>query len=100
MKRKRFEEGATRVFARAKRILLQKNKDYAPSSDSLQNFRDGGRKSLAYRIREKAAFVDLLAHNQIALDRFVAEDTLLDLMNYCVLALLLLDAEKPCRKAA
>ncbi len=93
MNRNAFRKKAERIYDEARETLYRKNADYAPNQDALANFRHGGFRSIAYRVAEKAVRLRNLLNNS-STNCESARDSLLDLLNYSVIGILMLDQKK------
>jgi soluble cytochrome b562 len=81
--------------ARAKALMEKKNKDYAKESDPLRNFRRHGLKGFVVRMDDKMARLDNFVENgTLAVSDESVEDSLIDLLNYSVLMLAMLQEQR------
>ena len=73
-------------------LMKQKNSDYSPGEDALQNFRDFGAEGIVVRLGDKYHRAKTWAQRKtLVISEEKASDTLRDMSNYCYLARILLE---------
>lgn len=87
---KRFEELQSQCLDLAKK----KNHDYAGDEDALDNFRDFGAYGVIVRLGDKYKRVKHFTKSRalLVMDESI-RDTLMDLANYAIIAMILLEEE-------
>jgi hypothetical protein len=93
----RLHEDMTKA---ARTIMRKKNADYANEEDPLANFRRFGELGFVVRMEDKLARLTTFARRGILeVENESLDDTLLDLVNYCVLLSFYVTEEKRKRAA-
>ena len=93
MNRSAFRKKADKIYEEARDTLFRKNEDYAPPTDALANFRHGGFTSVGFRIAEKATRLKTIVSKGNS-NYEQPRETLLDLLNFCLIGILMLDQKK------
>lgn len=86
-----FEEAVQQKFQHAKHILLSKHKDYGPTNISLSP--GGPLNGLRVRMHDKMARINHLIDTGATPEHESLKDSFLDLANYAIIAMLVLDDE-------
>jgi len=83
------------VFRECLLLAKKKNADYTPENDALANLRLFGLYGIIVRLSDKMMrLVNLAKKNRERENNESIEDTLRDTINYCALALIMLQEEK------
>lgn len=83
------------LMKKMEEILDAKGRDYSGTQDAMSNFKDFGWKGILVRIGDKFHRVKNLSKQQTqAVLGESIEDTLLDMANYCILALVMKEEEE------
>jgi hypothetical protein len=88
-----FEESVQQKFQHAKSVLLQKHKDYGPKNISQSP--GGPLNGLRVRMWDKMARINNLLDSGATPQNESLKDSFLDLANYAIIAMLVLDGEWP-----
>jgi hypothetical protein len=88
-----FEEAVQQKFQHAKSVLLQKHKDYGPKNISQSP--GGPLNGLRVRMWDKFARIDHLIKTGSTPENESLKDSFLDMANYAIIAMLVLDDEWP-----
>jgi Nucleotide modification associated domain 1 len=88
-----FEDAVQQKFQHAKSVLLQKHKDYGPKNISLAP--GGALNGLRVRMWDKLARINNLVDNGAKPENESLKDSFLDLANYSIIAMMVLDGEWP-----
>lgn len=90
-----FEEIVADIFREARELLLSKHKDYGPTN--IANAPGGALNGLRVRIHDKTARINHLIDNAKYKnpEHESLRDSFLDLANYAIIALLVLDGQWP-----
>lgn len=88
-----FEKDIDAIFENAKQILLSKHRDYGPTNISLAP--GGPLNGLRVRIHDKIARINHLIDSGAAPEHESLRDSFLDLYNYSMIAMLVLDDKWP-----
>ena len=88
-----FEEAVQQKFQHAKSVLLQKHKDYGPKNISQSP--GGPLNGLRVRMWDKMARINNLLDSGATPQNESLKDSFLDLANYAIIAMLVLDGEWP-----
>jgi hypothetical protein len=88
-----FEEAVQQKFQNAKSVLLQKHKDYGPTN--IANAPGGALNGLRVRMHDKMARINHLVESGAQPENESLKDSFLDLANYAIIAMLVLDNEWP-----
>jgi hypothetical protein len=88
-----FEEAVQQKFQHAKAVLLQKHKDYGPKNISQSP--GGALNGLRVRMWDKFARIDHLITTGATPENESLKDSFLDMANYAIIAMLILDNEWP-----
>ena len=88
-----FEEAVQQKFQHAKHILLTKHRDYGPKNISQSP--GGALNGLRVRMHDKMARINHLLDTGAAPQNESLKDSFLDLANYAIIAMLVLDEEWP-----
>lgn len=88
-----FEEAVQQKFQHAKHILLSKHKDYGPKNIA---FAPGGAlNGLRVRMHDKLSRINHLMDTGATPEHESLKDSFLDMANYAIIAMLVLDKEWP-----
>ena len=88
---KEFNEAVQQKFQHAKSVLLSKHKDYGPTNISLSP--GGPLNGLRVRMHDKLARINHLIDTGVSPEHESLKDSFLDLANYAIIAMLVLDDE-------
>lgn len=88
-----FAEAVGNKFQHAKSVLLQKHKDYGPKNIALAP--GGPLNGLRVRMWDKMARINHLVESGVEPENESLKDSFLDLANYAIIAMLVLDGEWP-----
>lgn len=88
-----FEEAVQQKFQHAKHVLLTKHKDYGPKNISQSP--GGPLNGLRVRMHDKVARINHLIDTGAEPENESLKDSFVDLANYAIIALLVLDNEWP-----
>ncbi len=88
-----FEEAVQQKFQNAKSVLLQKQKDYGPKN--ISEAPGGPLNGLRVRMHDKMARINHLVDSGATPENESLKDSFLDLANYAIIAMLVLDGEWP-----
>ena len=88
-----FEEAVQQKFQHAKSVLLQKHKDYGPLNIALAP--GGPINGLRVRMWDKMARINHLLETGATPENESLKDSFLDLANYAIIAMMVLDDEWP-----
>jgi hypothetical protein len=88
-----FEEAVQQKFQHAKSVLLQKHKDYGPTN--ISHAPGGPLNGLRVRMHDKTARINHLIDSGATPENESLKDSFLDLANYAIIAMLVLDGEWP-----
>lgn len=88
-----FEEAVQQKFQHAKSVLLQKHKDYGPKNIALAP--GGAINGLRVRMWDKMARINHLMETGADPQNESLKDSFLDLANYAIIAMMVLDDEWP-----
>ncbi len=88
-----FEEAVQQKFQHAKSVLLQKQKDYGPLNIALAP--GGPINGLRVRMHDKLARINHLVDSGATPENESLRDSFLDLANYAVIAMMVLDGDWP-----
>lgn len=88
-----FEESVQQKFQHAKSVLLQKQKDYGPKN--ISEAPGGPLNGLRVRMHDKMARINHLVDSGATPENESLKDSFLDLANYAIIAMLVLDGEWP-----
>jgi hypothetical protein len=88
-----FEEAVQQKFQNAKHVLLSKHKDYGPKN--IANSPGGPLNGLRVRMWDKFARINHLIDNKAKPENESLRDSFLDMANYAIIAMLVLDGEWP-----
>ena len=88
-----FEEAVQQKFQHAKHVLLTKHKDYGPKN--IAGSPGGPLNGLRVRMHDKMARINHLMDNNAKPENESLKDSFLDLANYAIIAMLVLDGEWP-----
>jgi len=86
-----FEEAVQQKFQHAKSVLLSKHKDYGPTNISLSP--GGPLNGLRVRMWDKFARINNLIDSGATPEHESLKDSFLDMANYAIIAMLVLDDE-------
>jgi hypothetical protein len=90
---KSFNDAVQFKFQEAKSVLLQKQKDYGPKNISQSP--GGPLNGLRVRMHDKLARINHLVETGATPENESLKDSFLDLANYAIIAMLVLDGEWP-----
>lgn len=88
-----FEEAVQQKFQHAKHVLLTKHKDYGPKN--IAQAPGGAINGLRVRMHDKMARINHLVDSGATPENESLKDSFLDLANYAIIAMLVLDGEWP-----
>lgn len=88
-----FQEDVQQKFQQAKAVLLQKHKDYGPKNISQSP--GGPLNGLRVRMWDKMARINNLVDSGATPENESLKDSFMDLANYAIIAMLVLDGEWP-----
>lgn len=88
-----FEEAVQQVFQHAKSVLLQKQQDYGPKN--IAQSPGGPLNGLRVRLWDKFARINHLIDSGATPENESLRDSFLDMANYAVIAMLVLDGDWP-----
>jgi hypothetical protein len=88
-----FEESVQQKFQHAKAVLLQKHRDYGPKNISQSP--GGPLNGLRVRMWDKFARINNLIDSGATPENESLKDSFLDMANYAIIAMLVLDEEWP-----
>ena len=88
-----FEEAIQQKFQHAKSVLLQKHKDYGPKN--IAQSPGGPLNGLRVRMWDKFARINHLIDSGATPENESLKDSFLDMANYAIIAMLVLDGEWP-----
>jgi hypothetical protein len=88
---KEFNDAVQQKFQHAKHVLLSKHKDYGPTNISLSP--GGPLNGLRVRMHDKMARINHLIDSKQKPEYESLKDSFLDLANYAIIAMLVLDDE-------
>jgi hypothetical protein len=88
-----FEDAVQQKFQHAKSVLLQKHRDYGPKNISQSP--GGPINGLRVRMWDKMARINNLVDSGATPENESLKDSFLDLANYAIIAMLVLDDEWP-----
>jgi len=88
-----FEESVQQKFQHAKHTLLSKHKDYGPKN--IANSPGGPLNGLRVRMWDKFARINNLIDSGATPENESLKDSFLDMANYAIIAMLVLDGEWP-----
>ena len=88
-----FNEAVQQKFQHAKAVLLQKHKDYGPKNIALAP--GGPINGLRVRMWDKMARINNLVDSGAKPENESLKDSFLDLANYAIIAMMVLDGEWP-----
>jgi hypothetical protein len=89
----KFEADLKTQFAQAEAILLKKHADYGPKNISLSP--GGPLNGLRVRMWDKLARINNLIDNNATPENESLKDSFLDLANYAIIAMMVLDGQWP-----
>jgi hypothetical protein len=89
----KFEEAVQQKFQHAKHVLLSKHKDYGPKN--IAHSPGGPLNGLRVRMWDKFARINHLIDNKAIPENESLRDSFLDMANYAIIAMLVLDDEWP-----
>lgn len=90
---KAFPRAVFRTFEEARELLLKKHKDYGPKN--ISESPGGPLNGLLVRMNDKMARLEHLHYNKQDPENESLRDTFMDLANYGLIAVLVLDGEWP-----
>jgi hypothetical protein len=88
-----FDEAVQQKFQHAKSVLLQKHKDYGPKN--IAGAPGGPLNGLRVRMWDKLARINHLIDSGATPENESLKDSYLDLANYAIIAMMVLDGEWP-----
>jgi hypothetical protein len=89
----KFEENVASKFDDAEELLLRKHRDYGPTN--IANAPGGPINGLRVRMHDKMARINHLFDNGLEPENESLRDSFIDLANYAIIALMVLDKEWP-----
>ena len=91
MERTEFEKAVSRKYIEAEDLLLRKHRDYGPKNISASP--GGAINGLRVRIHDKLARINNLYDSGATPENESLRDSFMDMANYAIIALLVLDGE-------
>lgn len=88
---KEFTQAVSKTYAEAEDLLLRKHKDYGPKNISLSP--GGPLNGLRVRMHDKLARINNLVDSGVVPENESLRDSFIDMANYALIALLVLDGE-------
>jgi hypothetical protein len=88
-----FVKNVSNKFAEAGKLLLKKHEDYGPKN--IAHAPGGALNGLRVRMHDKQARINHLIDNNIDPQNESLRDSFLDLANYAIIALMVIDEEWP-----
>lgn len=89
----KFIADITELFAHAREVLLTKHKDYGPKN--ISEAPGGPLNGLLVRMHDKMARAKHLTYNNSVPNHESLEDTFMDLANYSIIAMMVLQGKWP-----
>jgi len=89
----KFSKDVSNKFTEANDLLIKKHKDYGPTN--IANAPGGALNGLRVRMHDKQARINHLIDNKLDPKNESLRDSFLDLANYAIIALMVLDEEWP-----
>ena len=89
----KFISQVSELFDTAKDVLLSKHRDYGPKN--ISNAPGGAINGLLVRMHDKLARAEHLTHNNETPNYESLEDTFMDLANYSIIAMMVLQEKWP-----
>jgi len=89
----KFSKDVSNKFTEANDLLIKKHKDYGPTN--ISNAPGGPLNGLRVRMHDKQARINHLIDNNLDPKNESLRDSFLDLANYAIIALMVLDEEWP-----
>lgn len=89
----RFQQNVIDVFTEAKDLLISKHRDYGPTN--ISNAPGGPLNGLRVRMHDKLARINHLLTNEQEAAHEPLRDSFLDLANYALIGMLVLDGKWP-----
>jgi hypothetical protein len=89
----KFIKDVSNKFTEANDLLIKKHKDYGPTN--IANAPGGALNGLRVRMHDKQARINHLIDNNLDPKNESLRDSFLDLANYAIIALLVMDEEWP-----
>jgi hypothetical protein len=89
----KFSKDVSSKFSEANDLLIKKHKDYGPTN--IANAPGGALNGLRVRMHDKQARINHLIDNNLDPKNESLRDSFLDLANYAIIALMVLDEEWP-----
>lgn len=89
----KFNKNVLDKFSEASTLLLKKHKDYGPNNIAYAP--GGALNGLRVRMHDKQARINHLIDNNIDPENESLRDSFLDLANYAIIALMVIDEEWP-----
>jgi hypothetical protein len=89
----KFSKDVANKFSEANDLLIKKHKDYGPTN--IANAPGGALNGLRVRMHDKQARINHLIDNNLDPKNESLRDSFLDLANYAIIALMVLDEEWP-----
>jgi hypothetical protein len=93
MMKSKFEENVGIKFDEAEELLLRKHRDYGPKN--IAQAPGGAINGLRVRMHDKMARINHLFDNSLDPENESLKDSFVDLANYAIIALMVLDEEWP-----
>lgn len=90
---KEFTDALQHKFQEAKALLLQKHEDYGPTN--ISHAPGGALNGLRVRMHDKQARINHLMDNKVSPKNESLRDSFLDLANYAIIALMVIDGDWP-----
>jgi hypothetical protein len=89
----KFSKDVSNKFTEANDLLIKKHKDYGPTN--IANAPGGALNGLRVRMHDKQARINHLIDNNLDPKNESLRDSFLDLANYAIIALMVIDEEWP-----
>lgn len=89
----RFQQHVIDVFTEAKDVMISKHQDYGPSN--ISNAPGGALNGLRVRMHDKLARINNLLENDAEASHEPLRDSFLDLANYALIGMLVIDGRWP-----
>jgi hypothetical protein len=88
---KEFTQAVAKVYAEAEELLVRKHKDYGPKN--ISGSPGGPLNGLRVRMHDKLARINNLVDSGIAPENESLRDSFIDMANYALIALLVIDGD-------
>lgn len=88
-----FDDAVFKKFTEAEELLLSKHADYGPRN--IAGAPGGALNGLRVRMHDKLARINHLIDNNVVPEHEALRDSFIDLANYSIIALMVIDGEWP-----